>query len=165
MKAHASKGFSLVEVAIATGITTFCLLTLFGLLPIGLNQSHYASAQTQAANFAAALNGDIRATSLKRAAVSPLYGFNIPVAGSPDVTSQSIYLSNSGAFTKVNERPGGDEALRATLWFSVPERTGMRNATMVRILITWPAEADGNPNEIPTHFSGAFEVLTALDRN
>ncbi|MDB6175740.1 MAG: hypothetical protein JWL59_5051 [Chthoniobacteraceae bacterium] len=154
-----------MEVAIATGITTFCLLTLFGLLPIALNQSHYASAQTEAANFAAALNDDIRATPLKRAPVSPLYGFTIPVAGSPDVTSQSIYWSNAGAFTKVNDRPVGDEVFRATLWFLVPEQTGMRNATMVRILITWPAEADGNPNEIPSHFSGSFEVLTALDRN
>jgi hypothetical protein len=165
MKTRTSKGFSLVEVAIATGITTFCLLTLFGLLPIGLNQSHRASVQGRAANLASALNSDIRATPLFPAPISPLYGFIIPVAGKPESSPQTIYLSIEGHFTKVNEPPTGDEFFRATVWFSAPERANSRNATPVRILVTWPAAADGDPDAIPSHFRGSFEVMTALDRN
>jgi hypothetical protein len=40
-----------------------------------------------------------------------------------------------------------------------------RTATMVRILITWPAMADIDPTKWPTNFSGSYETVTALDRN
>ena len=42
--------FSLVEVAIALGIAAFCLLAVFGLMPIGVQTNRNATSQSAAAN-------------------------------------------------------------------------------------------------------------------
>jgi len=44
--------FSLVEVALALAITAFCLVAVFGLLPVGLNSNQASTEQTAAANIA-----------------------------------------------------------------------------------------------------------------
>lgn len=42
---HANRGFSLVEVVLAIGLTTFALLVMFSLMPVGLNTLQDANRQ------------------------------------------------------------------------------------------------------------------------
>src|SRR6266446_4189948 len=55
--------FSLVEVTLALGIAAFCLLAVFGLMPIGVQTNRNASSQTAAANIMAAVIAALRAAS------------------------------------------------------------------------------------------------------
>ena len=63
MKRHLRvAGFSLVEVTLAIGIAAFCLMAVFGVMPIGLQTSRNAASQTAATNIMAAVVADLRAT-------------------------------------------------------------------------------------------------------
>jgi type II secretory pathway pseudopilin PulG len=54
--------FSLVEVTLAMGVAAFCLLAVFGLMPIGVQTNRNATSQTRATNIMAAVIADMRAT-------------------------------------------------------------------------------------------------------
>jgi len=59
---HTLSGFSLIEVVIALGIASFCLITVFALLPIGINTNQNAFEQTAAAGIATAIAADLHGT-------------------------------------------------------------------------------------------------------
>src|SRR5438874_9708713 len=54
--------FSLVEVTLALGVAAFCLLAVFGLMPIGVQTNRNATSQTAATNVMSAVIADMRAT-------------------------------------------------------------------------------------------------------
>ncbi len=54
--------FSLVEVTLALGIAAFCLIAVFGLMPIGVQTNRNAASQTAATNIISAVVADLRAT-------------------------------------------------------------------------------------------------------
>src|SRR5438094_520277 len=53
--------FSLVEVTFALGIAAFCLIAVFGMMPVGVQTNRNASSQTAATNIMAAVVADLRA--------------------------------------------------------------------------------------------------------
>ena len=64
MKKRSSSAFSLVEVTLALGIAAFCLIAVFGLIPIAVQTNRNATSQTAATNIMAAVVADLRATPL-----------------------------------------------------------------------------------------------------
>ena len=54
-------GFSLVEVTLAIGIAAFCLIAVFGLVPIAVQTNRNATSQTAATNIIASVIADMRA--------------------------------------------------------------------------------------------------------
>lgn len=44
-------------------------------------------------------------------------------------------------------------------------KSSHKTATVARILITWPAMADQSGGTLPTHYSGSYETVIALDRS
>jgi uncharacterized protein (TIGR02598 family) len=55
-------GFSLAELTLALGIAAFCLVAVFGLMPVGVHTNRNATSQTAATNILAAVVADLRAT-------------------------------------------------------------------------------------------------------
>jgi uncharacterized protein (TIGR02598 family) len=55
-------GFSLVEVTLALGIAAFCLIAVFGLVPVGVQTNRNATSQTAATNILSSVVSDIRAS-------------------------------------------------------------------------------------------------------
>src|SRR6266436_6267926 len=53
--------FSLVEVTLALGVAAFCLIAVFGLIPVGLQTNRNATSQTAATNIIAFVAADLRA--------------------------------------------------------------------------------------------------------
>ncbi|PYL54700.1 MAG: hypothetical protein DMF33_00490 [Verrucomicrobia bacterium] len=60
---RSATAFSLVELTLALGIAAFCLITLFGLLPVGVQTNRNATSQTAATNILTDVIADIRATA------------------------------------------------------------------------------------------------------
>ena len=54
--------FSLVEVTLALGVAAFCLLAVFGLIPVGLQTNRNSTSQTGATNIIADVVADLRGT-------------------------------------------------------------------------------------------------------
>jgi len=54
--------FSLVELTLALGIAAFCLIAVFGLVPVGVQTNRNATSQTTATNILSSVVSDIRAS-------------------------------------------------------------------------------------------------------
>jgi uncharacterized protein (TIGR02598 family) len=187
--------FSLVEVTIALGIMAFCMVAIFGLLPTGYSSNQAAIEQTTAATIASALISDIRqapqtVSGSGAEPQSPHYLIGVPVQTGTSVISEThtLFLTQDGAVAAANAATTSaqDENIdrtqeprfRATMVFTVPAlgpapsnaATGQTSAanhaaTMLRLLITWPAVADPKGGILPTSQSFSFETMVALDRN
>lgn len=172
VKSWNSPAFSLVEVTLALGVATFCLIAILGLLPVGINSNQASIEQTAAASLARALVADLRATPKTNPPTdqtSPEYQIVIPAAGTATRTiflrQDGMAAASEGVDAASNASPNLNPRYRATLVFVAPEDTSQKIATTVRILITWPAMADKTANASPDRYAGSYETLTALYRN
>src|SRR5215475_3874049 len=66
--------FSLVELTLALGVAAFCLIAVFGLVPVGVQTNRNATSETAATNILSSVVSDIRATSGKQSVNSAKYG-------------------------------------------------------------------------------------------
>jgi uncharacterized protein (TIGR02598 family) len=146
-----NKGFSLVEITIALGIAAFCLLSIFALLPTGMNTNRSSVDETIGANLAAAIVADLRATPIFATGAttnSPTYGLD------PDTdtggTPHTLYLKESGE----KGSSGADSDYIALI--SVTKDKTVATTKAIDIQIQAPAAA-----KIP---HTVFEAWTALDR-
>src|SRR5712664_1471484 len=80
--------FSLVELTLALGIAAFCLIAVFGLVPIAVLTNRNATSQTVAKNIIAAVVADLRATS-KANTTSTQFGVTFG-------TNTTLYFDGSG---------------------------------------------------------------------
>lgn len=136
--------FSLVELTLAIGIAAFCLIAVFGLMPVGVQTNRNATSQTAATNIIASVIADMRATT---SSTSPQYGVTF---GTP----RTLYFDGAGQFTTVLD---ANSRYRVSITFpSSP--TGLSYAD---IRVTWPAPAD----PATTTPSGQVEMFAAFDRN
>jgi uncharacterized protein (TIGR02598 family) len=69
MASDCKRAFTLVEVVLAMAITAFCVVTIFALLPIGLNTAQSSRRDTRAAYLAQQIIGDIRSSSFTNAVI------------------------------------------------------------------------------------------------
>ncbi len=152
------EGFSLIEVVLAIGVVSFCLVAVLGLLPVGLKSNKDSSNQTTAAGLAMAIASDLKATPASPGATSTItttnYGLRIPSPGSNAITN-TLYLSEDG--TTNSSASDFKSSYLATVTIT-PPASGMVTATAARILITWPPVAS------PTNAS-SFESVIYLNRN
>jgi uncharacterized protein (TIGR02598 family) len=147
-------GFSLIEVTLALGVVSFCLVPLFALLPLGMNTSQNASQQAAATEVATAISADLQA--------SPIIGgtssrFGIPVQSG----SSTLFIAQDGSVVTGSRTAGLSSKYRATLTIS-PDAS---DTTLLKvwIFVTWPALADPSSATPPKNFSGSYETATTLN--
>jgi uncharacterized protein (TIGR02598 family) len=147
---HLSLGFSLVEVTLALGLAAFCLIALFGLLPLGVQTNQSSISQTAAASVLSSVVADLRATP-RTSLRSPQYDITFG-------TAKSLYFDSEGRAvtpTDANAIP----RYRVTITFP-PSPPGAFAPTFVTLKVTWPALVD------PATTTADFvETFTALDRH
>ena len=151
---HFPSAFSLIEVTIALSVAGFCLLAILGLLQTGVTTQRATTEQTAATGLATMIFADL--VSAAGTNPSPRFQINLANSSSP----QTVFISENGT---TNGSAAGAR-YRASLDVR-PPAAGTKSATGVRILITWPAQADPSSNQWPSKYSGAVETWTALDRN
>ena len=76
-KLPAATAFSLVEVTLALGIAAFCLIAVFGIMPVGVQTNRNATSQTAATSIMAGVIADLRATPTFNT-TSTQFGITIP---------------------------------------------------------------------------------------
>ena len=155
--------FSLVEVALALGIASFCLIAVLGLVPLGVNTGQLASDQTAASSILTHVLADLRAAPMTSPpggpATSKEYSIMIPAnaTGGAAATPAVLYFGNTAQQFAVSPTAVASR-YRLTVNFLTP--AGGRAATGVTLLVTWPAQVA--PNASP---SGRVQVFAGLDRN
>jgi uncharacterized protein (TIGR02598 family) len=136
--------FSLVEVTLALGIAAFCLIAVFGLMPIGVQTNRNAASQTAATNIISAVVADLRATP-KTSTTSSQFAIQFG-------QSKDLYFNGTGGF--VPDTPDANSRYHLNITFpSSP--TGLPYADLK---VTWPAAATA------ANASGSLEMFAAFDR-
>jgi type II secretory pathway pseudopilin PulG len=156
--AYRAPAFSLVEVTLALGVAAFCLIAVFGLMPVGVQTNRNATSQTEGTNIIAAVTADLRATS-ETQTVTTQYRITFG-------TSKTLFFDGAG---ECSVDANGSTKLDGTSWdpplqtryrlnISFPQNGGLAYAD---IKVTWPAAVD----PATTTPSGAVETFAAFDRN
>jgi len=147
MKRSVSKAsaFSLVEVTLALGIAAFCLIAVFGLVPIGVQTSRNATSRTAAMNIMAAVIADLRAIPTTKSTSAQ---FSI-VFGTP----KTLYFDNTGQFAT---SLGTNSRYQLNLTWSDSGWNGLKYAS---VKVWWPAAASA------ANASGSAQMFAAFDRN
>lgn len=149
MKTHLSysRAFSLIEVTMALGIAVFGIITLFALLPTGLNMTRESSAQSLAVNLLTGLASNIRNSDGTASTTNP----SIPL-GSPG--SGVIYFDESGLSLG---NTLSDAAIYKAEWsvHSLDEAHAIPPSVHLRI--GWPVHAE--------HLIGFEDTLVILRHN
>jgi uncharacterized protein (TIGR02598 family) len=144
MKRASHCAFSLVEVTLALGIAAFCLIAVFGLMPVGVQTNRNATSQTAATNITAAAVADLRATPTTTN-ISPQFAITFG-------TNKTLFFDGTGQFAT---SLGANSRYQLNItWNAAP--SGLRYADFK---VTWPAAAD------TANASGSVETFAAFDRN
>jgi len=152
--------FSLVEVTLALGVAAFCLIALFGLIPVGVQTNRSATSQTAATSIIAAIVADLRATPTTTT-TSPQFriAFGVPKTlffdsqGQPSCDAAGLQQADCAS----PWNPPLQTRYRVNVtWNAAP--VGLRYAA---VKVTWPAPVD----PATTTPSGSLEMFTAFDRN
>jgi type II secretory pathway pseudopilin PulG len=161
------KAFSLVELTVALGVAAFCLLAVFGLMPIGVQTNRNTTSQTAAANIMAAVIADIRTTAKATASATPsqLYLIQIPAGGSSNTTPQILYFDGAGQFASTLAPPSPTPfqpryILSVTFPQVSPAPSPALPPTYADLKVIWPAVSP-----TPAVPSGSVEMFGAFQRN
>jgi hypothetical protein len=161
------------------GVASFCLIALFGLVPLGLNTNQNASEQTAAAGVATAISADLHSNPVASGSTSR-FGLLIPPAGGGSSVQSLFFTVDGNESATVSTSGTGPSRYRATITLTPVNTTAQNPATSssnnltvfpynkqfnATILITWPALADSNPALPPSNFSGSFQTLTSVNCN
>jgi len=142
-----TSAFSLVELTVAIGIAAFCLIAVFGLMPVGVQTNRNATSQTAATNITAAVVADLRATPKANNTSSQ---FAITFG-----TNTTLYFTGSGQFTTLVN--ANSRYQLSVTWYGTG---GLRYADLK---VTWPPTVvQTSPTPVP---SGSAEMFAAFDRN
>jgi hypothetical protein len=173
--------FSLVEVAFAVGVASFCLITIIALIPAGITANQSSIEQTQATSLLSAIVADLRSAPAPTSAaaagpfLSPRYQIPLPRAADAATTAPgySLFLQEDGTLSgtlNANADPTKNPRYRVLINFYPPGTNPALNskslaATRARILITWPALSDATVSAAPSKFTGSVETVVELNRN
>jgi uncharacterized protein (TIGR02598 family) len=145
LRSYTIAAFSLVEVTLALGVAAFCLMAVFGLMPVGVQTNRKATSQTAATNIMAAVVADLRATP---SANNTSAQFGITFG-----TAKTLYFDGAGQFTTTL---GANSRYQLSLTWNASAPSGLRYADLK---VTWPAAATS------ANASGSLETFAAFDRN
>jgi uncharacterized protein (TIGR02598 family) len=149
--------FSLVELTLALGVAAFCLLAVFGLMPIGVQTNRNATSQTATANIMAAVIADLRATP-KTNTTSAQFGITFGTCINLYFDSQGQAVATSDCNTSLT-LPATARYQLSVIWYDSGS-TGLRYADLN---VRWPPVfVQTTPTPAP---SGSAEMFAAFDRN
>jgi len=159
--------FSLVEVTLALGIAAFCLIAVFGLVPVGVQTNRNATSQTAATNILSSVVSDIRASPKWSSTITGLtakYSIRRSKGNSCTVCFDSQgQPDGAGQIGNVNCRAGN---WRYRLYVKIyPTATLPGNlipycANYAVLKLVWPAAA--NPLSTTITPSGSVEMVTSF---
>jgi len=153
--------FSLVEVTLAMGVAAFCLIAVFGLMPVGVQTNRNAISQTAATNILSSVVSDIRA-SPKGTGASAQYGIR---RSKGNITT--VCFDGQGVSTPPQPSnapcPGGNSRYRLYVRIYPISAQLPYLASYAYLKVVWPAAVDPLSPTIPP--SGSVETVATFFAN
>ncbi|XHR31110.1 MAG: hypothetical protein ACFUZC_11245 [Chthoniobacteraceae bacterium] len=136
-------GFSIIEVVLALGIAAFALVSVVGLLPLGLGMAEESVDESGAVNLVSSVVSDRLVTSSTVASL---------VYGLPAMTSSAVTLSGTFGAGENGEFIGNDltKARYRVVYLLTAPATGRSDPWTAWFRVTWPAMAPKNASLFET---------------
>lgn len=160
--AETSAAFSLIEVVLALGITTFCLIVLLALITVGLSSNQVTTQQTSASTVLSAVVSDLYATpkTIPPGEATNSLQYSIPIPANPvpaTSATNTFYFTGTGTASTTLQT---NSLYRLTVVaFQPSSGAGSRSATFMDLKVTWPATVAA------ASAAGSVESFVALNRN
>jgi uncharacterized protein (TIGR02598 family) len=142
---YKNSSFSLVEVTLALGVAAFCLIALFGLIPVSMQTNRNATSQTAATSIIAGVAADLRATPTANS-TSAQFGITFG-------TNATLYFDGAG---QASISPTANSRYQLNITWNNSPPAGLQYADLK---VTWPATATA------ANATGSTEMFAAFDRN
>ena len=157
-----TRAFSLVEVAVAIALSSFCLIALFGLLPVGLRINQTSIEQTAATGILTEITADLRATpsTIPAGGATTSQQFSIPIPANPVTTAPAattLYFTSTGQ-SSVESGVTGPWSYLVTISF-LKNGPNAKTATFTKLQVSWPASVSA------ANAVGSVQTFVALERN
>jgi uncharacterized protein (TIGR02598 family) len=164
-----ASAFSLIEVVLALGVASFCLIAVLGMLPVGLKTQQGSVNQTKANAIISQITGDLRADVRLPPGQSKAEGKWADLRGHwADVEKpDTLYFTNDGdQIGNVNQSPAPPGAVfAATMKYLAPPTV---TTSIAKITVAWPAAAvsiDPNTQEVDlSKTAGSIDMFAAVNR-
>jgi len=166
MKAHArsAAGFSLVEITLALGVAAFCLIAVFGLVPVALNTQQASVNQTKANAIISQVINDLRADvrlpqGQQSKSQEGTAGLGLHGHWAAQATPDTLYFTNDGNQTPphtINVSPPADAVFRVKVSYLFPPTA---TTSIAKITISWPAAQSDL-----TKVVGSIDMFAAVNR-
>ena len=136
-------GFSLIEVVLALGIAAFALVSVVGLLPLGIGMAGESVDESGAVNLISAVVSDRLATSSTTASL--IYSL-------PAMTSSTATISGTFGAGENGEFTGNDwtKARYRVVYSLTPPASGRPDPEIAWFRVTWPAMTPKNASSFET---------------
>jgi len=132
---RSKNAFSLVEVVIALGLFSFCIVAITGLLSVGLGSTRSVVNESGAVNIATSVFGAWEAQQSGSATLNvPGLFTNLP--GLSTTTSNNFYFDQSGV-----QVPGGGQGAFQMAYITTSSGAAPAINTKVDLVFTWPVGA------------------------
>ena len=135
MKINHNHAFSLIEVVIAMGIFSFCIVGIVGLLPIAANSVRSSVNESNANNIAESIAG-FWMVAPDEAVTTGNFTMGDFTIGNATTTPQTIYYNYDGKITN-------ETSATLKLVYTADLFSG-NNTFSVNLNFTWPPNASGN---------------------
>ncbi len=156
-----TRAFSLVEVVIAIGVFSFCLLTLLTLIPVGLTDNKTSRDRMIVADLCSNLESDLRSTGTGTN-YSPIYSIKFPTPStsaqvSTTNTLYDTYLSSS-TVTFSTVKSASSQYRFTVVLTSDPTGPYPYNPVAASVQATWPASVS------PSLANGTVNTRVMINR-
>ncbi len=153
--------FTLVEVVLAIGIISFCLIMLVPLIAVGMNTDRMVRQQIIGLSLCRQIESDLRATAPSTNA-SPLYGIPIPGVGA--TVTATLYDSYATSATNFGLARQNSSQYLFTIILTGPVAASPNDPVNAQIQASWPAQITPVPQSNPTNVIGSVNLDVAIDR-
>jgi uncharacterized protein (TIGR02598 family) len=154
-------GFTLTEVALAMGIFSFALVSMIGLLSVGLKNSRRANVQIAASNLMSAIASDIQSSSwLVRGGTLSYTSPRLRLAATLDSKGNVSGVAPANTILDEGGSPVlGTTQVPLTKAFNVIFSAASEGTAAIRVTLQWPASAATTPAKAP---EGSLDALIPL---
>ncbi len=163
MKSFTGKaGFSLTEVAIALAIASFCLTSIVGLIPVGLQANQAASGQTVTNGIVSSVVADLRGAPLPTSGnpTTSTLQYSIPIPANSNTSTSTLYFATDGSFSPTLKN---DSVYMVVVSFlnNGASSTTDKTSTFANISISWPIPKGAAASTKALH---TYQTFIGLDR-
>lgn len=148
--------FSLVEVTIAIGLMSFCLVAMLGVLPVGLSQEKKSVDQLSALQALNAVVADFQ-NATTGAATTSMYGMDIPAIGA-STANNSLALDQN--FKKTTDAAA--KQFDVTCKVEAPTSRFSNYRLSIRVVRSAQADVAANLDKYGTDYMESVVLKSAL---